>query len=348
MSIKDKFHKEDLLEMLYTVALLGLAVGIVSGVIGGTISGIFITGTSFWLGFFRWFGMGFFLTASLGALIDGKILIGLGGIIGAAAGIRILGGVSGTLAGFAVGLVAPILIPLLVYYIGNRDKIRAQKRRDIEQAQFNREQAAAEEKQLEVRAKIDKLAQRINFIHSSIVSLERMGSGAAADAVADATVFSTLEKLHQFLAGLYKYYDSYCAILIKMEFQKMARQVARRDVSKIEMEHIFKDIDASIKNMESLQRNLRTMVKKGQGNSEAAGFLEGYSGKIRDLKLKMVSLQTSQIMSETSPVNEGQILAMLRFDDDSLQSRQSMAALDADYGKFIAEMEVERLLGGRS
>ena len=30
----------------------------------------------------------------------------------------------------------------------------------------------------------------------------------------------------------------------------------------------------------------------------------------------------------------------------SLQSRQNMAALDADYGKFIAEMEVERLFGG--
>jgi len=321
-----------------------IGVGAVFGLIGGIISGIFIADISFWLGFFRWFGIGAFSTLSVFFLLDESYLIGVCGILGAIVGGIIgnavgIGAVYGILIGFVSPLLLAILLLILTFVVPplgklpgllrGKAKVKAQKKRDAEQAKLDR----TEEMQA-VRDKIGSLAEKATHIHSSIDSLETMEK--------DAKVSNMIEQLNKFLAGIYKYHDSYCAVLIRLEFQKMVNNISAKDVSQLDMKRIFKDIDAAVKKIEKLYEELRATVKKEKADSnEKTGFLDEYNDKIRDLKLKMVSLQTTKIMSDASPINE--VMALLHQFDDDPQSGGAIANLNDEYDKFIAEMEVSNL-----
>ncbi|MCL1991794.1 MAG: hypothetical protein FWG66_02470 [Spirochaetes bacterium] len=261
--------------------------------------------------------------------IIGKILYFFGSLIFAAAfGIvasLIFAGAGGEYALIAglIAFIGTLVAARINYNILNRDKIAATKNRIKSQDEIQA-----------VRDKIDNLAEKVKHIHSSIDSLKTMEQ--------DAKTSNMIEQLNKFLAGIHQYHDSYCAILIRLEFQKMAKRISAKDVSQVDMKRIFKDIDADVKKIEKLYEELRATVKKGKvGKDEKAGFFGEYKNKIRDLKHKMVALQATIIMSDTSPLNE--VVALLHQFDDDPQSGGAIANLNDEYDKFIAEMEVSGL-----
>jgi predicted RNA-binding Zn-ribbon protein involved in translation (DUF1610 family) len=194
---------------------------------------------------------------------------------------------------------------------------------------------------LDISAHIKTIKDKLDTLSNKIKILRKNMTLLAPDEKTDDCIDAMIMYLTSVKKKFDDYYDKYGSIFLQLNFEKMALDINARNIETIDIPSVLKTID---ENMAQILKHVYSGIEDDSFRfRETNNFLIKYKDRMIDLKTHLIAAQTKLTISNTSPIDEDEILKLFKFEKNQLLGKKDIDDLNDEYDKFMAEIEASNL-----